>query len=61
MKEKDSKQKNIMDTISFWSQHSGQNMTDDDAKEAIKNISEFFMVLVEWGKESQGKGGEKYV
>jgi hypothetical protein len=35
-------------TRRFWSQRTGQHVSDEDAREAIRNVSAFFDLLASW-------------
>jgi hypothetical protein len=50
----------INQTIDFWTKRTGQEISPEDAREMIQNISGFFQVLSEWDKESNG-GSKEYM
>lgn len=41
-------------TAAFWSNFSGKNMTNEDARQAVENISGFFRVLEDWQLTKRG-------
>jgi hypothetical protein len=38
----------INQTIAFWSERSGQELSSEDARQMVANVSGFFNVLAEW-------------
>jgi hypothetical protein len=46
------KQDIIKLTIDFWNERYGVSLTEEDVKEAVKNIAGFFSVLQEWEKKA---------
>lgn len=40
-------------TIVFWSDLSGKNITIEDARQAIDNITGFFRILESWQSQEQ--------
>ena len=43
----------INDTITFWQEKTGRTLTQEEAREAIENISGFFQILYEWEQAEQ--------
>ena len=39
-------------TIAFWSERSGQEFSQEDAREMVANVSGFFLVLAEWERQA---------
>jgi hypothetical protein len=39
-------------TIAFWSKRSGQEFSQEDAREMVANVSGFFLVLAEWERRA---------
>ena len=39
-------------TIAFWSERSGQEFSQEDAREIVANVSGFFTVLAEWERRT---------
>jgi hypothetical protein len=44
----------IAATVGFWKEHSGFDVTPDDAREMIENLSGFFMLLDRWDRNGPG-------
>lgn len=44
----------VLDTIAFWKNHSGVELSCEEAREIIVNISGFFMLLDQWDVSNQG-------
>jgi hypothetical protein len=42
----------INQTIAFWGERSGQEFSQEDAREMVANVSGFFLVLAEWERRS---------
>ena len=42
----------INQTIAFWSERSGQEFSQEDAREMVANVSGFFTVLAEWERRA---------
>jgi hypothetical protein len=42
----------INQTIAFWGERSGQEFSQEDAREMVANVSGFFTVLAEWERRS---------
>ena len=47
------------DTIQFWQGHASCRVTQEDARQAIENVSGFFAMLERWATaaEATGAGG----
>ena len=45
----------IEQTISVFESRSGRVISDEDARQAVENISGFFRVLQEWAEAGDGK------
>lgn len=43
----------IDETIRFWGKRAGVELSREDGREIIENISGFFRVLDEWSRSSQ--------
>ena len=43
----------IEQTVESWKKRTGRDITRENAREMIHNISEFFQVLSEWDKINQ--------
>ena len=48
----------IEQTISLFESRTGRVMTEEDARQAVENISGFFRVLQEWAEAEEKEGCE---
>jgi hypothetical protein len=39
-------------TIAFWSERTGQEFSQEDARQMVANVSGFFNVLAEWERRA---------
>jgi hypothetical protein len=44
-------------TIAFWSERTGQEFSQEDAREMVANVSGFFTVLAEWQRRTKEDEG----
>jgi hypothetical protein len=42
-------------TVAFWSNRTGREISQEDARQIIENVTGFFQVLFEWEKAEQSK------
>ena len=42
-------------TIVFWSERSGQEFSQEDARQMVANVSGFFTVLAEWERRAKAE------
>lgn len=42
----------VTDTIAFWKRHAGFDMSPEDAREAIENLTGFFRLLDQWDRNT---------
>ena len=42
----------VQETARFWEARTGQHVTDEDAREAIRNTASFFDLLASWDRDS---------
>jgi hypothetical protein len=42
----------ICDTQAFWSARIGRPVSEEDAREAIRNVTAFFDLLAEWDQQA---------
>jgi len=47
----------VAETQCFWQERTGEALSDEDAREAIRNVSAFFDLLHEWDTDANGKLG----
>jgi hypothetical protein len=43
----------IHQTIIFWCEHTGQDFSQEDARQMVANVAGFFNVLAEWERRAQ--------
>jgi hypothetical protein len=49
---------NVLDeTITFWSQRTGQALSREDARQIVVNVSGLFQVLEEWARKDASRDG----
>ena len=41
----------VIETARFWTQRTGENISLDDAREIIQNVSRFFGILKKWQQQ----------
>jgi hypothetical protein len=46
-------------TIAFWNVRSGQEFSQEEAREMVANVSGFFTVLAEWERRAKAEHLEK--
>ena len=53
----------IEQTLNFWGKHTGKDLSREDAREMVVNVSGFFQVLAEWDRKARmeacSEDGEK--
>jgi len=42
----------IKETIGFWSVRYGEELSPEDAREIVRNVTSFFLLLQEWEKKA---------
>ena len=45
----------VAETAKFWSERTGEQVSLDDAREMIKNVSTFFGILKKWQQQEVDK------
>ncbi|MCE5239794.1 hypothetical protein LLH23_15105 [bacterium] len=45
----------VADTRRFWQERTGEAVSEEDAREIIRNLAGFFDLLHEWDQAAQGK------
>ncbi len=43
----------IEQTVEFWKKRTGRDITREDAREMIHNVSGFFQILAEWDRKNR--------
>ena len=43
----------IRETSAFWSEHYGREVSAEEAREMIANVTGFFSILLEWEKQAR--------
>jgi len=46
-------------TISLFERRTGRVISEEDARQAVENISGFFRVLQEWAEAESGEGADR--
>lgn len=49
-----SKEDFIIKTRDFWQQQTGSQVTDEDARQMIENVTGFFELLMKWENSKKG-------
>ena len=53
----------IEQTLNFWEKRTGKDLSREDAREMVVNVSGFFQVLAEWDRKARmeacSEDGEK--
>jgi len=49
----------LNDTIAFWSERSGREISQEDAREMVANVSGFFTVLADWDRRANTEAQER--
>ncbi|MFA7372985.1 MAG: hypothetical protein WC074_05430 [bacterium] len=52
------KEEFVNETRRFWSDWSGEDITDEDAHEIIRNMTGFFSVLAKWRRQREQREGK---
>ena len=48
----------VRETARFWEARTGQHVTDEDAREAIRNTASFFDLLASWDRDARAQATE---
>jgi hypothetical protein len=48
----------IEQTIDFWRKRAGREVSSEDARQMVANVSGFFKVLAEWERKARGEDEE---